>query len=63
MLAKYANDYPLSAKLAEAGLTVEKLVFPRNLAENKASAGWRKVAMDAQKSGIKSGKPVPYNYK
>lgn len=62
MLDDYAQDYPLAAELAGAGLTVDQLVFPRSVEENAATGAWRQVAIDAQLEGIRSGEPVPYNY-
>jgi ABC-type Fe3+ transport system substrate-binding protein len=62
MLDGHASKYPLAAALSKAGLTADQLVYPRSVAENKATAGWRQVAIDGQLAGMRSGTTVPYNY-
>ena len=63
LLENVKDDYPLMKELWAKGLRLENLVYSRTQADGAKVGGWRKIAMDGQKAGINSKKPVPYPYK
>jgi hypothetical protein len=62
LLESQKDKAPYIADLWAKGLRVDQLVFARTQELAAQTGANRKIAMDAQMEGIRTGKPVPYNY-
>ena len=53
------GKFPLVDLAIAAGITQDKLVFPRTEAEVEAGSPWRAIAIEALKAGVESGQMIP----